>query len=965
MLTQLLTHGLSGVLEQERSICARIETSAVKDFDDKIMRLPAKIKRLLPGRIITPVFPYLPLPRTGTFFHSFIDHELWEDDSMICCYWPFLNKDMLFIPDFTENTNVLKHMAAPFLVADIIENLHELSQAIYLLKSFFKQIDNSGSNFINDSFHILKLSADSLANVARLDTARLRINKDEFNRLCSECIQEDLDFVRQGKEFLKRGILGNIITNSEILISSYTLDQKELFLKEAAGRHKTYSQNALSCTVAGKAISNARQYMNQELPYEFKSKFTSKVAETGDFEKRVAIRPDEIDIGKKKCCILVNTNSEELLWSIKSFIDFMQACFSVEIFTDSSTMTLKDFYPILIKENDLSINCQNGKKDYRLIVEETGAEIQSASPIGAMYGLFDLENRMKLRNAPYLPYLNSERKSIFRVRLTFSGLGWMEWPDNLLDQLPRYGLDSIYESTYSCITGTSRYRKMGRLQNKVNVSRLIEKAKKRNIKLYCPFINQTDSEMTVEKLAQKIASEFPELGGLILLTEGFTGGCETVKRISSIVHEINPAIEIIPWSYNGLITPEVTQSKLDFIEGCPPDTIPMVTWEKGAEICRDGECRFILDYSVTEPAPSELWTIRQIKKAHETGKKHVYGRVDCWNNWQFGTLPFIPVPFLWKERYDLLRESGIDGVLETWTSGFMPNFISELRYWDAWSNGPEFSDLLNMIAEREFGVGTEDVINAWRLFGDAVKLLPDTGHGILCAGTAAPMFFKKPEQRIWVKNPDEKLWKKSFYSKYLNPYWPYCPKWAFLFPDFSNVKNMAELYAKSYAAYFENKPELGEKGFTLKTFLKYMRLSADKMEEGLALYRRAAMSSPENKKENAFRHVLIAETMKLMILSTTAVLEFEDYRFQFMNSDDSQKRNELLDKMARLAEAELDRTKALLEIIHLDSRIGYEWENDYFYTDYTLKEKIRLLENILGSEIPEYKKIINKHHEHL
>lgn len=41
-----------------------------------------------------------------------------------------------------------------------------------------------------------------------------------------------------------------------------------------------------------------------------------------------------------------------------------------------------------------------------------------------------------------------------------------------------------------------------------------------------------------------------------------------------------------------------------------------------------------------------------------------------------------------------------------------------------------------------------------------------------------------------------------------------------------------------------------------------------------------------------------------------------------------------------------DRTRASLETARRDSRLGYEWENDYFYTPYVLVEKLRQLEKV-------------------
>ena len=45
----------------------------------------------------------------------------------------------------------------------------------------------------------------------------------------------------------------------------------------------------------------------------------------------------------------------------------------------------------------------------------------------------------------------------------------------------------------------------------------------------------------------------------------------------------------------------------------------------------------------------------------------------------------------------------------------------------------------------------------------------------------------------------------------------------------------------------------------LPVFLKYLRLASDRMEEGLKLYRAAALRSPTSKREQALREVIVAE----------------------------------------------------------------------------------------------------------
>ena len=46
--------------------------------------------------------------------------------------------------------------------------------------------------------------------------------------------------------------------------------------------------------------------------------------------------------------------------------------------------------------------------------------------------------------------------------------------------------------------------------------------------------------------------------------------------------------------------------------------------------------------------------------------------------------------------------------MESWSYGFKPNFVAEMRDWYSWSDAPPLDDLLRQIARRDFGAGSED-----------------------------------------------------------------------------------------------------------------------------------------------------------------------------------------------------------------------------------------------------------------
>ena len=607
------------------------------------------------------------------------------------------------------------------------------------------------------------------------------------------------------------------------------------------------------------------------------------------------------------------------------------------------------------------------KKDYRIVASPGSVAICGFDERGAMYGLYNLEARMNLREAPFIPSnLDTTRHSLYKARMTLSGLGWEEWPDRYLTLLSRYGFDSIYASVYvnpNGVNGPPPYWDRMKKQDPARVHDLIRRAARYGIDLYCPIVylynGEPENEAGLRKLVHDIVTEFPEIRGYVLLTEGFfyknffgAGGqgktdlrdwvqhwAHGVEIVSEECRKVNPGIEVLPWEYNIDFRPSALEIKKYGTAQLPVETIPLLTFENGKSFERDGERGSLKDYAISEVGPAEV-TVGQMEVARQRHMRGVYAKADTWASWQYGTLPYLPFPYQWYERYQALEKYKIDGTMESWSYGFKPNYIAEMRTWYSWTDAPPLDDLLRSIARREFGAGSETLaLDAWNHFSKAIRLVPDTGPLMGTVNSvAAPLFFKEPPPRTitlahsWT-DPNE--WMRS---SEIVPYWPYAPRGFILRPDFTNQTNAAEKYASP---------------FTLPVFLKYLNLAADELERGLVSYRRAALNSPAGKAANAFREVLLAEQLQRMMRSDVAVLQFEDMRFHLSKANGASG-SALLKKMLALAKEELARTQDSLETARRDSRLGYEWEQDYIYSPATIEEKIKLLRQTIDREIPEY-----------
>ena len=56
--------------------------------------------------------------------------------------------------------------------------------------------------------------------------------------------------------------------------------------------------------------------------------------------------------------------------------------------------------------------------------------------------------------------------------------------------------------------------------------------------------------------------------------------------------------------------------------------------------------------------------------------------------------------------------------------------------------------------------------------------------------------------------------------------------------------------------------------------------------------------------------------------------------------------------MEKIAQDELARTELSLLAVTRDSRLGFQFEQDYVYTPYSLQEKINVLKDTLNKQIP-------------
>jgi hypothetical protein len=692
------------------------------------------------------------------------------------------------------------------------------------------------------------------------------------------------------------------------------------------------------------------------------------------------------------------TASQPLRWAVEDTREFLEVAMDVKLRPETYPLEAALPFPeraIVVGTPATLPNAAalvpasvalRASKDYAIAVRGGRIFVVGWDEPGAMHGLFHLQSRWKLRRAPCLPKeLELVRHSRYPTRMILSWLGWMEWPDNYLAHLVHDGYDAIFASVYANPNGVAGppHYDLIRPQDPEQLQALIERAQRFGIKVYCPILfNYTGTPENQQELrahVRDIVRRFPAIRGYILLTEGFfykkfvagssahgdfdmeewsSRWTEAVRIVLEEAQAIDDSLEILPWEYNIDFRPERAPLKRKIISMLPEGSRPLLTWENGKQFEIDGLKGYLRDYSISQIGPSEV-AAAQIEEAQRRRLK-VYCKVDCFATWQFGTVPYLPCAQQWQARYAALAKAGIHGTLESWSNGYKPNLFAELRCWSCWTNAPTDQELLLAYARRTFGAeAAERVVQAWEHFSRAVRLLPDTGPSMGTNNAVAqPLFFQPQPPRIMTLHHswwDES--KKTPWRHQMVEAWPYCHRMMVFQPDFSNRRHAAEDYARQRSGIGRlESAAVSSQLSVLPVFRKYVQRAADELEQGLYLYRQAALEAAPELRPGAMREVLIPEQMLHMLRSLDAILDFEQLRLQLAKTTDRSTAEELLDRLTAIAEDESRRTQRALRLTELDSRLGYQMEMDYVYSPLVLEEKLQLLQRTITREIPAYRR---------
>ena len=381
------------------------------------------------------------------------------------------------------------------------------------------------------------------------------------------------------------------------------------------------------------------------------------------------------------------------------------------------------------------------------------------------------------------------------------------------------------------------------------------------------------------------------------------------------------------------------EARKKFLEAMPSSVSLQVTYDIFKSNNSRGLKRPLMDYSIFAVEPGEYFDT-EVKAAAEAGIKNIRVTSNLAGaTWDFGCVPYAPVPFRWARRMEILREYllkyDVNSFYDSHHFGWFPNVCNDLAK-AFFSNTPpaDAEAFLLSVAVRDYGRKIAPKVAAcWKIWSDAMDHYVGSNedqYGPWRVGPAYPFVFHPAITRTM----DEKIVK---------------------FP-FTTNSYRCECMVKTMYTPFENDAQspgplrCGVETAELEKML-------EEWQQGVELLETALPLADERKKENAQFLLGIGKFCRNAIRTTLGIKRWRLANLRLQCSSTREELEQHLDELMRLLEAERQNVLETLPLTESDSRLGWEPRMDYVCDPAHLQWKLRQLA-IAEAEMRSYRSMI-------
>lgn len=626
------------------------------------------------------------------------------------------------------------------------------------------------------------------------------------------------------------------------------------------------------------------------------------------------------------------------------FIDYLQTSMGI-----SARITEENTGALLRVRLCQDLGDVSGYMGHRITVTDAGILLEGFDDRGVAQGFYLLEDLMNLRRAPFLKKEILQRKALFSPRITHSPIGPFEYTEEALALIAHQGYDAID----LWVKGPNET-----LVGYLDFNQICTRAARYGIDVYAEIYlehsahpDDPGAQEFYDRMYGDLFAKCPGIKGITFVGEAsnfrsrdphvkqppdpkdITSNLPTDKvnagwwpcsdypqlmeMIQKAVRKYRPDADIIFCTYNWGHRPE--ENRLRLIEALPEGISLLVTWDM-FHTYRVGEALAdIADYSLQFVGPGEYF-ISEAVAAKKKGLRLYSITNTSGRTWDFGVIPYEPMPYQWIKRYKAVlkarEEWGLQGMVENIHYGFHPSFIADLEKWAFFTEVKPMEQVLQELLSRDFGSeNLSKVDKAMQHWSEAIThcmAASEDQYGTLRIGPSYPFWSTQPNPPK-VPSPPQAFWGNTIYNAKYAPHYK-------IHASLPGVRLFAEI---------------GE--------FEQLR---DLLWEGIQL-----LKTIEDPNDRLLELIDLGEFMYRTAVSTVLYRKYYICATRLQIAETKANAASILAEMEQILLLERENVEATIPLVQLNSRLGWEPSMDYTTNEACLRWKLKQLDTELRHNI--------------
>ena len=644
----------------------------------------------------------------------------------------------------------------------------------------------------------------------------------------------------------------------------------------------------------------------------------------------------------------------------RDFESFLYTSMGVAVLVSQNPIPGAKTVKIVLNQD---IGQASGYMGYRITIKANDILVEGYDNRGIAQGLYFMEDLMGVRRAPYLKQETIARKAVFEGRSSQSPFGMFQWTDEALAHVAHMGMDTIalwlnganrdkFDGFVDMNALADRAEKFGidlvfGLYDKHNVHPSDPGAEEFYENLYGPILDACPKFKMFSLVgeATEFCSKDPKAGKAPRLKNFVdnipTGKCtpgwwpcndypEWIELIKKVARRHCPNIQVSFSTYNWGYAPE--EDRIALIDKLPTDIQVQATWDMFEQRQMGNTVQDGVDYSLNFVGPGKYF-ISEAEACKRRGIRLSANAQSSGRTWDFGMVPYEPMPYQWMKRWAGLVEAadkwGLKTIGENIHYGFHPSLMSELEkfmFFTPYQGATPEQWLLKLIA-RDFGEENVAKVDlAFRKFSEAITYYPATNedqYGAFRTGPSFPFWMQDPRVGLTPlpnggRKPVTRLGAHQYY-------------WAWYTPDIAGRNSLP--------------------GVRIYDEMELIGKVRQLMQEGMD-----SLNTIEGDSRNLEK---LKALTTFIINSCTTVIHIKEFYIKLQQLSiigDKEKAAKLLDEIEALLITERKNAEATIPAVQADSRLGWEPMQDYLCDEEALRWKMRQIDYTLKFELPKFRK---------